>query len=195
VAARRVTPLHDPNRLFARPVGLDQMPLSGSDVDGVHASSGMSASSSRPNAPCSDAVMVVIRRSHVSDPTSQIELWEAALSGAAVDPRKEEERRVLFVALARATLLPRGPILTSVDGRYCRRAGSCDSNRSSRSSSRRLWRRLTGRFTPSSALAPFRPHREATMTSEIPNRGGTYVSDLRLFVVVPAGIEPATFRV
>lgn len=50
----------------------------------------------------SDAVMVVIRRPHASDPTSQIELWEAAVSGAAIDPQKEEERRVLFVALTRA---------------------------------------------------------------------------------------------
>jgi DNA helicase-2/ATP-dependent DNA helicase PcrA len=50
----------------------------------------------------SDAVMVVIRRPHASDPTSQLELWEAAVAGTDVDPRKEEERRVLFVALTRA---------------------------------------------------------------------------------------------
>jgi DNA helicase II / ATP-dependent DNA helicase PcrA len=50
----------------------------------------------------SDAVMVVIRRPHASDPTSQMELWEAAVAGTDVDPRKEEERRVLFVALTRA---------------------------------------------------------------------------------------------
>jgi hypothetical protein len=49
-----------------------------------------------------DAVMVVIRRPHASDPTSQLELWEAAVAGADIDPEKEEERRVLFVALTRA---------------------------------------------------------------------------------------------
>ncbi|MEY8017681.1 UvrD-helicase domain-containing protein [Mycobacterium servetii] len=50
----------------------------------------------------SDAVMVVVRRPHASDPTSQMELWEAAVAGSEVDPEKEEERRVLFVALTRA---------------------------------------------------------------------------------------------
>jgi DNA helicase II / ATP-dependent DNA helicase PcrA len=50
----------------------------------------------------SDAVMVVIRRPHASDPTSQLELWEAAVAGTEIDPEKEEERRVLFVALTRA---------------------------------------------------------------------------------------------
>lgn len=41
----------------------------------------------------SDSVMVVIRRPHASDPTSQLELWEAAVSGNAVDPENAEERR------------------------------------------------------------------------------------------------------
>jgi hypothetical protein len=50
----------------------------------------------------SDAVMVVIRRPHASDPTSQLELWEAAVAGAEVSAEKAEERRVLFVALTRA---------------------------------------------------------------------------------------------
>lgn len=49
----------------------------------------------------SDAVMVVIRRPH-SDPTSQLELWEAAIGGTDLDPERAEERRVLFVALTRA---------------------------------------------------------------------------------------------
>jgi len=47
-----------------------------------------------------EAVMVVVRRPHASD--SQLELWEAAVSGTAVDDNKQEERRVLFVALTRA---------------------------------------------------------------------------------------------
>jgi hypothetical protein len=50
----------------------------------------------------SEAVMVVVRRPHASDPTSQLELWEAAVSGGEIDAKKEEERRVLFVALTRA---------------------------------------------------------------------------------------------
>jgi DNA helicase II / ATP-dependent DNA helicase PcrA len=50
----------------------------------------------------SDAVMVVIRRFLGSDPTSQLELWEAAVAGADPDPEKAEEQRVLFVALTRA---------------------------------------------------------------------------------------------
>jgi superfamily I DNA/RNA helicase len=50
----------------------------------------------------SDAVMIVIRRPHASDPTSQLELWEAAVTGTDIDPEKAEERRVLFVALTRA---------------------------------------------------------------------------------------------
>lgn len=50
----------------------------------------------------SDAVMIVVRRHHGSDPTSQLELWEAAVSGADIHAEKEEERRVLFVALTRA---------------------------------------------------------------------------------------------
>lgn len=49
-----------------------------------------------------EGVMIVIRRHHGSDPTSQLELWEAAISGTAIDTEKEEERRVLFVALTRA---------------------------------------------------------------------------------------------
>jgi DNA helicase-2/ATP-dependent DNA helicase PcrA len=50
----------------------------------------------------SDAVMVVVRRPHASDPASQMELWEAAVNHTDVDPEKEEERRVMFVALTRA---------------------------------------------------------------------------------------------
>jgi DNA helicase-2/ATP-dependent DNA helicase PcrA len=50
----------------------------------------------------SDAVMVVIRRPHSSDPTSQLELWEAAVAGTQIEAEKAEERRVLFVALTRA---------------------------------------------------------------------------------------------
>lgn len=50
----------------------------------------------------SDAVMIVVRPHHASDPTSQLPLWEAAINGANVESKKEEERRVLFVALTRA---------------------------------------------------------------------------------------------
>ena len=50
----------------------------------------------------SEAVMIVVRRHHGSDPTSQLELWEAAVRGDEVEAKKEEERRVLFVALTRA---------------------------------------------------------------------------------------------
>ncbi len=50
----------------------------------------------------SDGVMVVVRRHHGNDPTSQLELWEAAVSGTDPDADKKEERRVLFVALTRA---------------------------------------------------------------------------------------------
>ncbi len=47
-------------------------------------------------------MMVVIRRYLGNDPTSQLELWEAAVAGADPDPDKAEEQRVLFVALTRA---------------------------------------------------------------------------------------------
>lgn len=50
----------------------------------------------------SDAVMVVIRRFHGSDPTAQLDLWEAAVAGDNPNPQKAEEQRVLFVALTRA---------------------------------------------------------------------------------------------
>ncbi len=50
----------------------------------------------------SEAVMVVVRRMIASDPTAQIELWEAAVAGTEIDPEKAEERRVVFVALTRA---------------------------------------------------------------------------------------------
>jgi DNA helicase-2/ATP-dependent DNA helicase PcrA len=50
----------------------------------------------------SDAVMVVIRRFIGSDPTAQLDLWEAAVAGADPDAEKQEEQRVLFVALTRA---------------------------------------------------------------------------------------------
>jgi DNA helicase-2/ATP-dependent DNA helicase PcrA len=50
----------------------------------------------------SDAIMLVVQRPHGNDPTSQLELWEAAVAGTGVPPGKEEENRVLFVALTRA---------------------------------------------------------------------------------------------
>lgn len=50
----------------------------------------------------SEAVMVVIRRVVPNDPTSQMDLWEAAVTGTEIDPDKAEERRVIFVALTRA---------------------------------------------------------------------------------------------
>ena len=49
-----------------------------------------------------EAVMVVIRRRHAADPGSQLELWEAAADGTTIDHDKQEERRVMFVALTRA---------------------------------------------------------------------------------------------
>lgn len=49
-----------------------------------------------------EAVMVVVRRSHGGDPSLQLELWEAAADGSKVEEDKQEERRVLFVALTRA---------------------------------------------------------------------------------------------
>jgi hypothetical protein len=39
---------------------------------------------------------------HGSDPTAQLDLWEAAVAGADPEPEKAEEQRVLFVALTRA---------------------------------------------------------------------------------------------
>ncbi|WP_040600870.1 UvrD-helicase domain-containing protein [Patulibacter medicamentivorans] len=73
----------------------------------------------------SDAVMVVIRRPHGSDPTSQMELWEAAVAGTEIDAEKAEERRVLFVALTRA----RRYCLVALpdDGRGRSVAASCTS--------------------------------------------------------------------
>jgi superfamily I DNA/RNA helicase len=50
----------------------------------------------------SEAVMIVVRRMLGNDPTAQMELWEAAVSGSKVNPEKAEERRVIFVALTRA---------------------------------------------------------------------------------------------
>lgn len=50
----------------------------------------------------SDAVMVVIRQYHGSDPTAQVDLWEAVVAGADPEPEKAEEQRVMFVALSRA---------------------------------------------------------------------------------------------
>lgn len=49
-----------------------------------------------------DAIMVVIRKYHGSDPSPQLDLLEAAVGGTSVEPHREEERRVLFVALTRA---------------------------------------------------------------------------------------------
>lgn len=50
----------------------------------------------------SDAVMVVIRRYIGNDPTAQLDLLEAAASGSEPDAERQEEQRVLFVALTRA---------------------------------------------------------------------------------------------
>jgi superfamily I DNA/RNA helicase len=49
-----------------------------------------------------DAVMVVIRAHNARDPMSQLELLEAAVGGETIDAEREEERRVVFVALTRA---------------------------------------------------------------------------------------------
>jgi superfamily I DNA/RNA helicase len=46
--------------------------------------------------------MIVVSPHHASDPASQLPLWEAAINGAIVESKKEEERRVLLVALMRA---------------------------------------------------------------------------------------------
>lgn len=50
----------------------------------------------------SEAVMIVVRRFLKSDPTGQMELIRAAATGDSLEPEKEEERRVMFVALTRA---------------------------------------------------------------------------------------------
>lgn len=50
----------------------------------------------------SEAVMIVVRRFLKSDPTGQMELIRAAATGDSLVPEKEEERRVMFVALTRA---------------------------------------------------------------------------------------------
>lgn len=50
----------------------------------------------------SDAVMVVVRRFVSSDPTEQMELFRTVATGSLLAPEKEEERRVMFVALTRA---------------------------------------------------------------------------------------------
>lgn len=50
----------------------------------------------------SDAVMVVVRRFTRSDPTGQMELFRTAATGDSLAPEKEEERRIMFVALTRA---------------------------------------------------------------------------------------------
>jgi superfamily I DNA/RNA helicase len=71
----------------------------------------------------SDAVMVVVRRFHASDPTSQMELFRAVVAGEAVAPEKEEERRVMFVALTRAR---RYCLVALPDDRHGREvAGQC----------------------------------------------------------------------
>lgn len=49
-----------------------------------------------------DAVMVVVRKPHASDPAKQLELFEKALSGSEISAAQEEERRVTYVALTRA---------------------------------------------------------------------------------------------
>lgn len=51
----------------------------------------------------SDAVMVVVRRFSRTDPTEQMTLFRAVATGDLLAPEKEEERRVMFVALTRAS--------------------------------------------------------------------------------------------
>lgn len=48
-----------------------------------------------------DAVMVVVRKPHASDPAKQLKLFETALSGDEISAAQEEERRVTYVALTR----------------------------------------------------------------------------------------------
>jgi superfamily I DNA/RNA helicase len=50
----------------------------------------------------SDAVLVVVRRYLRSDPTEQMQLFRSVTTGDVLVPEKEEERRVMFVALTRA---------------------------------------------------------------------------------------------
>jgi superfamily I DNA/RNA helicase len=50
----------------------------------------------------SDAVLVVVRKFHHADPTEQMQLFRSVATGSALAPEKEEERRVMFVALTRA---------------------------------------------------------------------------------------------
>lgn len=49
-----------------------------------------------------EAVMVVVRKPHASDPARQLDLFETALSGDEISADQEEERRVTYVALTRA---------------------------------------------------------------------------------------------
>jgi DNA helicase-2/ATP-dependent DNA helicase PcrA len=49
-----------------------------------------------------EAVMVVIHEPHGSDPTRQLALWEATVTGTAIEEDQQEERRITFVALTRA---------------------------------------------------------------------------------------------
>jgi superfamily I DNA/RNA helicase len=80
----------------------------GSTLDGHDANAVFSAEAVPPQAQTvhslkgedREAVMIVIRRAHATDP--QLALWEAATAGGQIDDDKQEERRVLFVALTRA---------------------------------------------------------------------------------------------
>ncbi|HEV7529030.1 MAG TPA: UvrD-helicase domain-containing protein [Solirubrobacteraceae bacterium] len=49
-----------------------------------------------------EAIMMVVRKPHGSDPTHQFELFDAIATGTEVSEEAEEERRVTFVALTRA---------------------------------------------------------------------------------------------
>ena len=49
-----------------------------------------------------DAVMVVVRKPHASDPAKQLELFENALEGKELAEEQQEERRITYVALTRA---------------------------------------------------------------------------------------------
>ena len=104
--------LHTASEAVANPVqhtGARTLPTSAA-LTGREASTVFAASPPHPHAQTvhsikgedRDAVMVVIRRSHAADPGSQMKLWEAAADGTTINEDKQEERRVLFVALTRA---------------------------------------------------------------------------------------------
>jgi superfamily I DNA/RNA helicase len=49
-----------------------------------------------------EAIMMVVHRPHAADPTKQLAIWEAAVSGGQLEDHQQEERRITFVALTRA---------------------------------------------------------------------------------------------